>query len=278
MTPEQILRTYADLADLYDRQSQPKQRDWFLVLAADAANAAGKSADADRYLGRLLAVNPHHLLKPFGSFVEALRSPDVEGYVLSLRRSYPPDRAEQLLVTERNKILTASATAPSSPPPPAREPPREPPPKPPAGPELFNTLAPQEPPRVIYARVRDEEQAPTAALPPVPPPAPPPPQPAPLPPRKVERAQPLPMPKPRPQPRAAEPPPEPEPAPTPPPRAAGRRRAAPPPEPEFDPGPEPSHEGSPFLPTVLFLVVLGFGLGLAAYAFVRPFLAPEWLR
>ena len=73
MTPDQILRTYADLAELYDRQGQPKHRDWFLVLAADAAVSAQQPAEADQLLGRLLSVNPHHFLRPFGSFAGTKR-------------------------------------------------------------------------------------------------------------------------------------------------------------------------------------------------------------
>src|SRR5439155_12067350 len=108
MTPDPMMRTYADLGELYDRQGQPKQRDWFLVLAADAALSAGESAEADRLLGRLLSVNPHHFLKPFGSFAEAMRSLDVQGYVTNLRRNYPPTKAAELLGTEQNTACGGS--------------------------------------------------------------------------------------------------------------------------------------------------------------------------
>jgi hypothetical protein len=95
------LRVYEALAHWYERQGQAKQRDWFLVLAADRALAAGRPDEAERLRGRLLQTNPHHLLKPFDSFAEALKSPDVEGYVADLRRLYPPDMAEQLLQEQR---------------------------------------------------------------------------------------------------------------------------------------------------------------------------------
>src|SRR5262245_59058680 len=188
MTPDPMMRTYADLAELYDRQGQPKHRDWFLVLAADAALSAGQPAEADRLLGRLLSVNPHHLLRPFGSFAEALRSPDVDGYVGSLRRSYPPDRAEQLLEAERTRAAAPEPAPPPPPPPPPPAPPRRPPPRSPA-PAPVGTPAAQEAPRVLYARLRtdaEEEPAPPAppprAAPPPPPPRPAaPPRPAPPP-------------------------------------------------------------------------------------------------
>src|SRR5437660_11584317 len=119
---------YERLAEWYDREGQPKLRDWFLVLAADAAHSAGQPAEAERLRGRLLQRNPHHLLKPFASFAEALRSPDVQGYVADLRRTYPPAAAEQLLKSQQDKTAppaappraadrpTVPATAPPAPP------------------------------------------------------------------------------------------------------------------------------------------------------------------
>ncbi len=243
MSPEQILRTYADLADLYDRQNQPKQRDWFLVLAADAALSAGLPAEADRLLGRLLSLNPHHLLRPFASFAEALRSPDVEGYVGSLRRSYPPARAEQILQAEQNRVV-------------AGEPPTlaEEAPRPAPRPAAVSVPAQAEDPQVIFARLRSapEQQAP---------PSPPPPPPRPAPPRPAARP-PAPMPRPRPVSRAPASPPAPSPAPEP--RPARPRSQAPP--------PEPLAGGSPIVPTGLFMLLLVVGIGLAVYTFARPFL------
>ncbi len=96
-----IVRAYEDLAHIYDRQGQPKLRDWFLVLAADAAFTAGLETEAERLRVQLLSYNPHHLLKPFVSFVEALHSPDIQSYIADLRRTYPPEAAEQLLETHR---------------------------------------------------------------------------------------------------------------------------------------------------------------------------------
>src|SRR5262245_61857021 len=104
---DQTLRLYEDLAHWYERQGQAKQRDWFLVLAADAALSAGRMDEAERLRGRLLQANPHHLLRPFDSFAEALKSPDVRGYVTDLRRLYPPETAQQLL-QERCQAWTAA--------------------------------------------------------------------------------------------------------------------------------------------------------------------------
>jgi hypothetical protein len=241
-----MTRTYADLAELYDRQGQPKHRDWFLVLAADAALSAGQPAEADRLLGRLLGANPHHFLKPFASFAEALRSPDVQGYVANLKRNYPPARAQQLLETERQKAGGAGHEEP-----------------PPRAPQRPVAPGPAQPPRaepeVIFARIRPEPR--TAAEPePEPPPSPP--RPSPLP------RTPAPMPKPRPLPRPAEA--EAPPAPAPPPEtrpphgALARPRETPP-------------EVSPVIPVGLFVLLLLLGLGLGAYALLRPFLPPEWL-
>src|SRR5262245_36232472 len=101
-TAAHTVRIYAELADCYERQGQAKLRDWFLVLAADAALAAGRLEEAEHYRGRLLEINPHHLLRPFASLEEGLKSPDVQGYIADLRRAYPPDTAEQLLQLQRD--------------------------------------------------------------------------------------------------------------------------------------------------------------------------------
>src|SRR5262245_38281253 len=237
MTPDQLMRTYADLAELYDRQGQPKHRDWFLVLAADAALSAGQPAEADRLLGRLLSANPHHFLKPFGSFAEALRSPDVQGYVANLKRNYPPARAQQLLEAERQKAGGAEH--------------EEPPPRAPQRPVAPGPVPlPRPEPEVIFARIRQE---PRAAAEPEPEPPPPPPRATPPPPRA-----PAPMPKPRPLPRPAEveaPPPTPAPEPEGRPQGglrAARSREAPP-------------QTSPVVPVGLFVLLLLLALGLGGY-------------
>ena len=250
MTPDQIQRTYADLAELYERQGQPKHRDWFLVLAADAALSANQPAEADRLLGRLLSVNPHHFLKPFGSFAEALRSPDVQGYVGNLKRTYPPPKAEQLLHAEQKKAGGAD--------------PEEPPRRPAQMPIVPGPiLPPREEPEVIFARVHQEPRAEAEPEPkPAPPPAPAPkPRVAPPP----QRA-PAPLPKPRPLERPAEVAARPEPpAPVPQPRLRSARQ------------PESLPETSSLVPVSLFVLLLLLGLGLGAYALLRPFLPPGWL-
>ena len=93
----EIVRTYRELAEIYDSQGEAQMRDRFLVLAADAALTAGRSQEAERLRGVLLQHNPHHLLKPYASLAEALKSNDVRNYVSALRRSHPYERAEQLL-------------------------------------------------------------------------------------------------------------------------------------------------------------------------------------
>lgn len=100
---EQSVRTYQDLAFLYVQQGQPQMRDRFLVLAADAMQSAGRAGEAEKLRQRLLQVNPHHLFKPFRSMEEAMKSADVKSYVEGLRRTYPPEKAAQLLESLRNE-------------------------------------------------------------------------------------------------------------------------------------------------------------------------------
>jgi hypothetical protein len=94
---DQTVRTYRELAEDYGRQGQAQMRDRFLVLAADAALAAGQDDEAERLRGRLLQHNPHHLLKPYSSFAEAMKSVDVQNYVGALRRNHPYEKVEGLL-------------------------------------------------------------------------------------------------------------------------------------------------------------------------------------
>ena len=98
---EQTVRIYEDLAYAYDRQGQAKLRDWFLVLAADTAFLAGWEDESERLRVQLLSYNPHHLLKPFTSFAEAVKSPDIQSYIADLKHSYPPERAEELLSSQK---------------------------------------------------------------------------------------------------------------------------------------------------------------------------------
>lgn len=97
---EQALRVYEQLAVCYESQGQAKLRDWFLVLAADTALSAGQTDAAEAFRLRLLQLNPHHLLKPYASFAEAMQSKDIKGYVADLRVTYPPGVAADLLQSQ----------------------------------------------------------------------------------------------------------------------------------------------------------------------------------
>src|SRR5436305_8831144 len=90
---DQVMRVYEDLAYLYDRKGAAKLRDCYLILAADAAFAAGWEDVAERLRIQLLSFNPHHLLRPYVSFADALRSPDIQRYIADLRATHPPELA-----------------------------------------------------------------------------------------------------------------------------------------------------------------------------------------
>jgi hypothetical protein len=108
---QQAVRVYRELAELYDRQGEQQMRDRFLVLAADAALANGMKEEAERLRQRLLQQNPHHLLKPYANFTDAMRSRDVQNYVTALRRSHPYEKAEHLLETMRTDAAPPAAGA-----------------------------------------------------------------------------------------------------------------------------------------------------------------------
>jgi hypothetical protein len=93
---ETTVHIYEDLAEGYARRHEARQRDLFLLLAADAALTLGQRDKAERLRQRLLFFNPHHLIRPFSSLADALQSPDFRRYVEDLRRQFPPDLAERL--------------------------------------------------------------------------------------------------------------------------------------------------------------------------------------
>lgn len=105
-------RVYQELAAHYGARGEAQVRDRFLVLAADAATAAGKPEEAERVRQRLLELNPHHMLRPYTSWSQALQSQDVRSYVDGLRRTYPPSSAENLLESVRGAAEDDTAPRP----------------------------------------------------------------------------------------------------------------------------------------------------------------------
>jgi hypothetical protein len=238
------LAVYRELADHYERQKQPAMRDRFLVLAADAAWKAGQHDEAERLRQRLLQANPHHLLKPYSSFAQALEAPDVQTYVRDLRTNYPPELAEGLLRNVRPAVA-----------PPAKD-------KPPAAVPVTAPLmdlaneatlplgATVDQPLKVY-QVKDEPEAPA---------------------RPTAGAA-------RPAGRKDIPPKSgPYPA-----RPATPVPGAPRPLPAallyapLPPAPEAGAQAGAWLGSALGGVVLLTGLALAAYTLGRPFLPPGWL-
>lgn len=100
---EPTLRTYEELADVFDRQDDARQRDSFLALAADAALGQGRGDLAERFRLRLLTLSPHHLLRPYESFQEAAQVPDIQVYLADLKEQFPPEVAEALLREQRER-------------------------------------------------------------------------------------------------------------------------------------------------------------------------------
>lgn len=239
---DKSVRTYQELASCYEQIGEPQVRDRFLVLAAEAALNAGNVEQAESIRGRLLQLNPHHLLKPYASLSQAMQSPDVKTYVDGLRRTYPRENAEQMLESIRSGAAAKKPVAAD-------------------GSPTFPPFQQMDAGRAESARPKRETpsarpvSAPRAEATPVPPPASPPVL----------------------QPPAA-PPPAPAKAEAPIPFAPDF--STPPAAPASDRSPT-SREGTRsrgeinLLATLLFLLTLFSGLALAIYTFVKPFLAPS---
>lgn len=229
---------YQQLADAFDHDGQAPMRDRFLVLAADAALAAGLRDEAERLRHRLLERNPHHLLRPFASFAEALRSTDVKDYLADLRTKYPPVAAERLLGSLRpppsapadNPTAPASALHKDE--------------------EADALRKPAAAPFKVYSMQESEDERTQKA-----------------PARPIPTARPVQAPKAAPMARSRETyalQPE----------AAARTTPGPRP-PRED---ENEAGNSAWICTGLFLLVLAAGAALTAYTFVRPFLPAEWWK
>jgi hypothetical protein len=107
-----LKQLYRELADDYERRDQPQFRDRFLVLAADAALSSGDEGESEIIRQQLLAVNPHHLLKPYASFAQAMQVADIQMYVSALRRDYPTDVATRLLRAQKESAEPAKPAVP----------------------------------------------------------------------------------------------------------------------------------------------------------------------
>lgn len=243
------LQVYKELADWYERQGQAAMRDRFLILAAEAAFSSGKPEEAERLRQRLLQGNPHHMLKPFSSFAQALQSTNIQIYIHDLQTNYPPETAEGLLQDVRTGVPPAS--------PPSNVPQTAPLIEIHDEPTLPLGMATES--LKVYP-LRDEPEQTLPARPPA--------QPAPLnrpaerkPAAKPERPSPLPTPAPRSQPV--------------PPRST-RVPAAPAPMP-LPPPPEHAAPAGAWLSLLLFGMTVTAGVALAVYTVARPFLPREWL-
>jgi hypothetical protein len=113
-TVEQTARTYEELADKYAELGDEPMRDRFLVLAADSFLTAGQKERGELLRQKLLQFNPHHLLRPYGSLAEAMKSADVRNYVAGLRRNYPPEKLGQFSEHVRRMLATPRASVPSA--------------------------------------------------------------------------------------------------------------------------------------------------------------------
>jgi hypothetical protein len=96
-------RVYQELAKWYEQQRDGPMRDRFLLLAAAALLSSGHKEEAEKLRIRLLELSPSHLLKPFSSLAEAVKSRDIRDYIDGLRRNYSPQAAEQLLESLRRE-------------------------------------------------------------------------------------------------------------------------------------------------------------------------------
>ncbi len=111
-----MIEVYQGIAEEFHRLEVPQKRDRFLLLAADTAYARGNRQEAERLRRLILIRNPNHLLKPYATFEEALRSADIQTYLQQLRLRYPAKSAMQLWAQlKRAGQATVAASFPGMP-------------------------------------------------------------------------------------------------------------------------------------------------------------------
>lgn len=270
-TRDKILQVYLDLAEMYERQQDPGMREVFLMLAADAALRADHPTQAESLRQELLRQDPHHVLRPFPSFAEAIQHPDIDNYLDDLRQKYPVEVAEDLLESIWPQSSQPSPDVPATMPPQQRPPELLTPPptmKQPAKPDE------SEPLKVYRAAPDADERQPPTTMPPtrVPPTRLNPPRPAGQP-RPLPRpaASPRPIGAPAPAPRAR--PPAPRVTRTPPPPATARpdRFAA-------QPEPEEAPASGAWVGTLLFMIILAAAVALVMFTLLPYELLQELVQ
>jgi hypothetical protein len=102
---------YLQLAEESARTGHLEDRERFWLLAADAALQAGQVEEAERLRRNILSHNSNCFLRPYNSFAEAMKTPDILKYVQDLRKHYPPAQAERRLESLRSQDASKTASA-----------------------------------------------------------------------------------------------------------------------------------------------------------------------
>lgn len=254
---------YRELAEAYEERGQPAIRERFLVLAADAAYSAGDADEAERLRQKLLQGNPHHMLKPYSSYAQALEAAAIQIYVQDLRTNYPLAMTRKLLQSlredgpEEQQEQNQTEVPPTAPFLDAKGKPTVP-------------LGDDNDPLTFFG-IDEEVEAPPPVVPL---------RPTSLhPPRRVADLGPAPPTAPLPSaPRAPLAPAAPAVPPPPPPSPVLLPRTVAPVDPFEPPEPaEPELPAGAWLTLLLFGMTLTAGVALAVYTLARPFLPREWL-
>ncbi len=109
-SPTTPVKLYQQLAEESQRTGRTEDRERFWLLAADAALQAGKPEEAERLRRTVLSHNANHFLRPYNSFAEAIKTPDILKYIQDLRKHYPPAQAERLLESLRAQAAAKAAS------------------------------------------------------------------------------------------------------------------------------------------------------------------------
>ena len=107
----QHLEAYVQLAQSLELRREMMDRDRLLVLAAVAASERHLEPFAAYCRHRVLEHNPGHMLRRYASVMEASVDPDFQHFLRQVRRRFPSEKVETLLVRSGWQPLAEGPTS-----------------------------------------------------------------------------------------------------------------------------------------------------------------------
>ena len=93
------LGIFLHLSQAYQRRQQPLVRARMLVLAGAIASELQLETIAEYCRSEILSLNPNHMVRRWSSIALALRDDEFQAFLKQMRRRFPSEKAERILVS-----------------------------------------------------------------------------------------------------------------------------------------------------------------------------------